>query len=118
MARARQTDKARRLRHLQTDAERALWQRLRRRQLKGVKFRRQQPIGPYIVDVVSFEARLIIEVDGGQHNDAEARRVDRLRAEWLASNGYRVLRFWNHDVLQSEDAVVERMRQELPSPSP
>ncbi|MFB6284966.1 MAG: endonuclease domain-containing protein [Candidatus Bipolaricaulia bacterium] len=118
MAQQSHTERARRLRQDQTEAERALWQRLRRQQLKGIKFRRQQPVGPYIVDFVSFEARLIIEVDGGQHNDANVKHRDQARTDWLESNGYRVVRFWNHEVLENEDAVIEQIRQVVSSPSP
>jgi len=118
---------ARELRQRQTDAERALWTRLRSKQLEGVKFRRQQPLGPYIVDFASFEKRLIIEVDGGQHNDpspcplpqgereqGEGRvRGDEERTRWLNGKGYRVLRFWNNEVLLNMEGVLERIREAL-----
>jgi very-short-patch-repair endonuclease len=79
-----------------TDAELALWRRLRSRSLDGHKFVRQEPVGPYTVDFICREARLIIEVDGGQHAD---NRHDVVRDQWLTSHNYRVLRFWNNDVL-------------------
>ena len=93
----------RELRKNPTDAERRLWARLRRRQIEGRQFRRQAPIGRYIVAFVCFARKLIVEVDGGQHSldrDAE-------RARWLEGEGFRVLRFWNNDVLGNTDAVVE-----------
>lgn len=96
---------ARQLRKNMTDAERHLWQRLRSKQLHGIKFRRQQSIGEYIVDFVSFKQRLVIELDGGQH--ALQEDYDAVRSAFLQKQGYRVLRFWNHDVLQQTEAVLE-----------
>jgi very-short-patch-repair endonuclease len=93
----------RRLRRQATDAETRLWFELRDRQLRGFKFVRQEAIGPYIVDFVCRERRLIIEVDGGQH--AENAR-DRVRDDALAVAGYQVLRFWNSDVLSNTDGVL------------
>ena len=87
-----------------TDAERRLWFMLRAHRLNGLSFRRQVPIGRYIVDFVCQERRLIIEVDGGQHAE-NARDAERDR--WIASKGYRVLRFWNHDVLRNRTGVLE-----------
>ena len=95
----------RQLRQNATDAERALWYQLRAARLDGHKFRRQASIGRYIVDFVCFEARLIVEVDGGQH--AERQRQDAQRTAWLASQGFRVLRFWNPEVLGDMAAVKE-----------
>ena len=94
---------ARKLRQNATDAERALWLQLRAARLGGHKFRRQAPIGRYIVDFVCFEASLIVEVDGGQHADRQ--RQDAQRTAWLASQGFRVLRFWNTEVLGAMEAV-------------
>jgi very-short-patch-repair endonuclease len=99
------TKSARKLRKNLTDAERRLWQKLKRRQVATVKFRRQQPIGPYIVDFVCFECRVIVEVDGGQH--AERIPYDEKRTRWLEAQGYRVLRFWNNDVLNNSEAAVQ-----------
>ena len=99
------TKSARELRKNLTDAERRLWQKLKRRQAATVKFRRQQPIGPYIVDFVCFERRVIVEVDGGQH--AEQIAYDGKRTRWLEAQGYRVLRFWNNDVLANTEAVLQ-----------
>lgn len=97
--------RAQRLRREATEAERALWARLRRRQMLGYKFRRQQPLGRYIVDFVCFEKRLIIEVDGSQH--LEQQSYDEVRSRWLEQQGYEVLRFWNNKVLAETDAVVD-----------
>ena len=99
------TDRARTLRKNPTEAERRLWENLKRRQIAEVKFRRQQPIGPYIVDFVCFERRVIVEVDGGQH--AEQASYDEQRTCWLEAQGYRVLRFWNNDVLANTEAVAQ-----------
>lgn len=107
------TTLARKLRRRQTEAERSLWMGLRNRQLEGVKFRRQQPIGPYIVDFVSTEKRLIVEVDGGQHNEEGIEGKDEERTLWLKGQGYRVLRFWNNEVLSNIEGVLERIRENL-----
>jgi lysyl-tRNA synthetase class 2 len=105
-----------------TDAERRLWERLRRKQIANARFRRQYPLGRYIVDFVCLPARLIIEVDGGQHDlQAEA---DEVRTQWLESQGHLVVRFWNNDVLSNTDGVAERiidmvrMRLDTPPPTP
>ena len=95
--------RARELRQSPTDAEICLWSRLRRRQLGGFRFRRQQPIGPYIVDFFCPEARLIVEVDGGQHANSAA---DEIRTRWIEERGYRVIRFWNNDVLGNTEGVL------------
>src|SRR4029079_11738452 len=92
---------ARRLRRDQTDAERVLWFRLRDRRLNGWKFRRQMPVGNYIVDFCCESARLIVELDGGQH--AMQSEADRARTADLEKRGYLVLRFWNNDVLRNTD---------------
>jgi very-short-patch-repair endonuclease len=94
---------AKELRGQMTDAERRLWYRLRAHRFLDLKFKRQSPIGPYIVDFICFEHKLIIEVDGGQHAESEA---DRRRDEWLRSEGYQVLRFWNDDVLKRTDIIL------------
>jgi len=98
-------DKARTLRRHMTDAEGALWCRLRSRRLCGYKFRRQHPIGPYIVDFLCPARRLVVEVDGGQHTATSER--DAARTRWLERRGYRVMRFWNNEVLNETDAVLE-----------
>lgn len=108
---------ARNLRNDATDAERKLWQRLRGRQLFDCKFRRQHPIAGYIADFVCVEARLVIELDGGQH--VEQAEYDAERSRKLAINGYKVLRFWNDDVLLRTELVLEQICRELqPHPSP
>ena len=100
---------ARKLRRDQTDAERTLWIRLRNKQLGGVKFRRQQPVGPYIVDFIDFDNRLVVEIDGGQHNEEEMRKKDENRTMWLRERGYQVLRFWDNEVLCNVDGVLEKI---------
>jgi len=109
----KQVKRARRLRRASTDAEKLLWQKLRARQLGGAKFRRQTPIGPYIVDFVSFEHKLVVEIDGGQHSASAERQHDTKRTTWLESQGFRVLRFWNNQVLTNLEGVLERTFQEL-----
>ncbi len=96
---------ARKLRQNQTDAERALWFRLRDRRLNGLTFRRQMPIASYVVDFCCESARLIIELDGGQHD--ELSKEDAKRTAVFEAQGYLVLRFWNNDVLHNIDGVVE-----------
>ena len=92
------------LRQNMTDAEQLLWRHLRAHRMEGQKFRRQQPLGPYIVDFVHFGLRLIVEADGGQHVDSEH---DATRDAWLRSEGFTLLRFWNNDILHNTDAVLE-----------
>ena len=104
-------DLARDLRKRSTDAERLLWRHLRARQLEGSRFRRQQPIGEYIVDFVCLEKQIVVEVDGGQH--AEEKDKDGIRDAWLQAQGFRVLRFWNNEVLNHIDVVVEVIRRRL-----
>ncbi|MCU0612355.1 MAG: endonuclease domain-containing protein [Candidatus Eisenbacteria bacterium] len=102
------TGRARSLRRRSTDAERALWRRLRGRQLAaGLKFRRQCPIGPYTADFFCQEARLVVEVDGSQHTGS---RADETRDEWMTAQGFRILRFWDNDVLLRADSVLETIR--------
>jgi len=108
------TTRARRLRRNSTDAENALWYRLRSRSLNGHKFVRQEPIGPYTVDLMCREHRLVIEVDGGQHADNPR---DIVRDRWLADHNYRVLRFWNNDVLRNIEGVLEAIAAALPTPA-
>jgi very-short-patch-repair endonuclease len=112
---------ARRLRRNQTDAERLLWFRLRDRRLAGWKFKRQVPIDRFVVDFFCADAKLIVELDGGQRDHNKARDADRTRV--LESMGYLVLRFWNHDVTRNMDGVLEEIlstvdkdRSELPLP--
>lgn len=106
------------MRRYPTDAKGVLWRKLRDRQLGGVKFRRQYPVGPYIVDFYCPERNLIVEVDGGQHTKNQ--EADERRTQELKKLGYHVLRFWNHEVLNLTDAVLEKILQEIeiPHPSP
>ena len=99
---------ARRLRSNPTEAELRLWSRLRRRQLDGLRFRRQVPLGRFIVDFSCYDERLVIELDGGQH--LESREEDAARTQWLESRGFRVLRFWNDEVFKNMDGVLETIR--------
>src|SRR6185312_14535608 len=110
---------ARRLRANQTDAEAVLWNRIRNRQIDGHKFARQVPIGAYICDFVCREKQIVIEVDGGQHAESA---TDAIRDNYLIAEGYRVLRFWNNDVLGNLEGVLTTIQTELgggsPSPQP
>ncbi|MGA2467088.1 MAG: DUF559 domain-containing protein [Thermodesulfobacteriota bacterium] len=99
---------AKTLRKNNTDVERLLWEHLKARQLEGVKFRRQQPIGRYIVDFVSFEKNIVIEIDGGQHSVGKDR--DEERDNWLGVQGFKVLRFWNNKIIQNIEGVLEVIR--------
>jgi very-short-patch-repair endonuclease len=103
--------RARQLRHSATDAERLLWRHLRRENFAPYKFRRQYPIAGYIADFACVPARLVIELDGGQHADALA--YDERRTRKMAMCGYRVLRYWNDDVFLRIEAVLEEIRREL-----
>jgi very-short-patch-repair endonuclease len=105
--------KAQELRRTPTEAERKLWRHLRLRQLGGHKFRRQQPLGKYIVDFVCLEKRIVIEVDGGQHNAQMQILSDKQRTEWIEQQGFRVLRFWDNEVMQNIEAVKEAIWQAL-----
>ena len=116
---------SRRLRKETTESEQALWLHLRRKLLLGVQFHRQKPIGKYVVDFYASKARLVVEVDGSQHLDADHAQNDARRDIFLASQGLKVLRFTNLRVLQERDTVLELIFQALeerlnksPSPSP
>lgn len=104
---------ARNLRCGQTEAEQKLWARLRDRRLQGHKFRRQVPLGRFIVDFSCYDERLVIELDGSPHADEERRARDRDRTHWLESRGFRVLRFWNSEVLANMEGVLTRILQAL-----
>jgi very-short-patch-repair endonuclease len=104
-------DYARHLRNNATEAERRLWQHLRRGQLNGFKFRRQRPIGRYVCDFVCLEAGVVVELDGSQHFAQSA--YDEQRDAFLRSNGFRVLRFWNGLVFSEPDAVVQTIMEAL-----
>ena len=96
---------AKKLRQQSTDAERSLWADLRAKQMLGLKFRRQVPIGNYIVDLVCFSVKLVIELDGGQH--AERIKADQIRENRLVTQGFTILRFWNHEVFENKTGVLE-----------
>jgi very-short-patch-repair endonuclease len=109
---------AKSLRSGMTDAERKLWMHLRAHRLQRYKFKRQQPLVPYIADFVCLNARLIVEVDGSQHLESPR---DAKRDDWFKANEFRVLRFWNDQVLQETEAVLEeilRVMEETPLPNP
>ena len=118
---ARPTARARELRHNATEAERVLWRAINARKIAGVRFNRQVPVGPFIGDFVARSIGLVIEVDGGQHNEG----LDAARTRHLEAQGYRVIRFWNNDVFGNLDGVtteIERvigeMAAHMPSPDP
>ena len=102
------TQRARTLRKDSTDAERLLWQQLKAKQMLGLKFRRQEQIGYYIADFVCYEVSLIVEADGGQH--LENWESDDVRTNWLHSQGFKVVRFWNNDILTNIEGVLEVIR--------
>jgi very-short-patch-repair endonuclease len=101
------------LRRKQTDAEARLWYYLSNRHIEGAKFRRSQQIGNYIVDFVCFEKKLVIEIDGGQHNESLNKRRDEERTRVLTDKHYNVIRYWDNDVLQNTDGVLENIRQTI-----
>lgn len=102
---------AKAMRSAPTDAEARLWRHLRAKRFDGFKFKRQQPLGPYIVDFVCFGRRLVIEVDGSQH--ASQLERDAARSQWLTGQGFRVCRFWNDEVLRDTQRVLEQIQQML-----
>jgi very-short-patch-repair endonuclease len=114
------TYRAKALRQNQTEAEKLLWASLRSLRPDGTKFRRQQPIDDYIVDFVHLDKKLIIEVDGGQHNEPQTIAGDNKRTAYLESQGFHLIRFWDSDVLRNMDVVLEKIRETLAelSPSP
>ena len=109
MGKKRLTPVARNLRRRSTDAENRLWYYLRGRRFEGAKFVRQFPIGPHVADFACRDLRLAIELDGGQHSPD----VDAPRTEVIEAFGYRVIRFWNNDVLENTEGVLEAIRREL-----
>ncbi|MGE3746493.1 MAG: endonuclease domain-containing protein [Sphingomonadaceae bacterium] len=116
---SRPTIRARELRNNATDAERLLWHHLNARKTTGVRFNRQVPIGPFICDFVSRGLKLVIEVDGGQHDWNSEQ--DRQRTDFLEARGYKLIRFWNNDVTERIEGVVqeiERVIADMPSPNP
>jgi very-short-patch-repair endonuclease len=111
-----QKSRARKLRKNLTDVENKLWSQLRGRQLSGVKFRRQHPVGPFIVDFCCVERGLVVELDGSQH--AERNAADERRTRLIERSGYRVLRFWDNEVLSNLYGVSERISEALEDPRP
>jgi very-short-patch-repair endonuclease len=109
---------ARALRQRLTPQEVKLWVKLRELKSTGSHFRRQAPIGPYIVDFVSFKWRVVIEVDGGQHGLQAGQQADEERDAFLRSQGFKILRFWNSDVDRNLDGVIETIRDAVTSPTP
>jgi len=110
---------ARNLRKSCTEAEKHLWRYLRGKQLEGFKFRRQEPIGKYIVDFVNFERKIVIELDGGQH--ATEKVEDEERDKWLKGQGFEILRFWDNEVFKNIEGILEVIRRRLllpPHPDP
>ncbi len=114
--RAHAKEKARELRGQMTDAESLLWQHLRGRRFQDFKFRRQRPLGPYILDFVCLQAGLVIEIDGGQHVEQEA--YDQTRTAFIETQGHTVIRFWNHAVMNETPAVLESIWQTLQTLTP
>ncbi|MBC2669389.1 endonuclease domain-containing protein [Novosphingobium piscinae] len=116
---SRPTARSRELRRNTTEAERRLWQQLRNRQLRGKRFNRQFPVGQFICDFACREQRLIVELDGGHH--AHVLDYDLRRTQFLEAQGYRVIRFWNNEVMENIEAVLMRIGEALdnrPSPGP
>ena len=113
MDKAQTTGLARGFRRRETEAEQILWSWLRNKQMNGIKFRRQQPLGDYVVDFVSFDKKLIIEIDGGQHNEELVIEKDESRTRRLESFGFRVISFWNNDVLSNTDGVITMIKNAL-----
>jgi very-short-patch-repair endonuclease len=121
----KRAERARDLRRAMTEAEKRLWWQLRQLPLANSHFRRQAPIGPYFADFASHKCRVVIEVDGGGHAEARQAAFDNARSAYLKSRGYRVLRFWNNEVLQEIEGVMtliyEAVKENLPptpDPSP
>ncbi len=112
-ARSGSVTRARELRRVATEAEKALWEELRDRKLGGFKFRRQVPVGAFVLDLYCAQSRLAVEVDGGGHAEAQQAAYDDERTQLLARRGIRLLRFWNDDVMRHREAVLERILREL-----
>jgi very-short-patch-repair endonuclease len=106
------THRARSLRANATKAERKLWRRLKSKQIEGLKFRKQHPIGPYILDFYCPEVKLCIEVDGGQHNESSHIQSDATRTNFLEAHGVTVIRFWNVEIFDNLDGVVEAIMEQ------
>ena len=98
------------MRNHMPDSEKRLWQRIRSKQIKGLKFRRQYPIGGYIADFASVQAHLVVEIDGDHHGNDRRQMLDAERSDWLEKHGWRVIRFWSSQVAEDLDEVVEAIR--------
>ena len=107
---------AKALRQNQTETEKKLWLYLRSRQMVGYKFRRQQPIGPYVVDFCCLKKRLILELDGGQHTSQI--EADKRRTQFLEKEGFRVIRFWDNEIFQNREGVLEKIVEFINHPHP
>jgi len=107
------TERARALRRRQTEAESKLWYHLRAKRFHGLKFKRQEPIGSYFVDFVCHPKKLIIELDGGHHAEDSQREYDEVRTLFLEEQGYKVLRFWNQEVFENTEGVLQMMYVEV-----
>jgi very-short-patch-repair endonuclease len=107
------TEAARKLRRGQTEEEKRLWFKLRENQAGGFKFRRQEPIGKYIVDFVNLEHKVVIENDGGIQQSPETRKNDRQRTRWIKSEGFKVIRFWNSSIMKDLDGVANKVTEKL-----
>jgi very-short-patch-repair endonuclease len=105
-------DRARKLRKELTDVEVKLWCRLRRMKL-GVRFRRQCPIGPYVADFACHDPKLIVELDGGQHSEPDQLEYDERRSVWLQSQGFEILRYWNFQINEEMEEVVEAIEKRV-----
>ncbi len=108
--------KAKTLRKNMTEVEKKLWNELRASRFENYKFRRQHPVGNYIVDFICQDEQLIIELDGGQHAEQQSYDQDQKRTNFLESSGYKVLRFWNNDITDNLDGVLETISQQLKAP--
>ena len=114
----RVAEAAKDLRHSQTEAEKRLWERLKTKHLSGAKFRRQEPIGSFIVDFVSYENKLIIEIDGSPHRNTETKIHDGQKTAWLQAEGFRVMRLWNSDIFGNLERVIKKIRLALSRSTP
>ncbi|WP_072389688.1 endonuclease domain-containing protein [Hyphomicrobium sp. CS1GBMeth3] len=107
------SERARQMRREKTQAEKKLWRELRELNRQGFHFRQQAPIGPFIADFADHTAKIVIEVDGGQHAEPKGLKTDQERTRWLEANGYRVLRFWNNDVLTNTLSVMDTVVRDV-----
>ena len=110
-------ERSRELRQTLTDTETILWSKLQRKQLRGFRFQRQHPIGPYFADFACRSAKLVIELDGATHSSLEEKAYDTRRDAFIRAQGWTVIRFWNSDVYDNLNGVLETILQKLPPPS-